>query len=477
MTDEELQLILEEGEGYTTEFKRNTSNLDKEMVAFANASGGRIFVGIDDDGSIPGIEITNKLKSDIQNIARQCDPPVKILFEEFKNILIVKVYPGSEKPYRCSSGFYMRVGPNSQKMRTNEIREFFQNEGKIRFDELINEKFNFENHFDENKLERFLKIAGISKALDTASILTNLGVAEKQGGKVLLNNAGVLFFSRKLSDIYYHTVVTCARYKGTNKAYIIDKKDFNEDLVSSVDNAMNFLKQYIPLRYEFTGEPQRKEIPEIPYEALREAVINAITHRNYFEKGANVFVEVFDDRIEISNPGGLPKGLDPKDFGKKSVLRNPIIASLFHRINYIEKMGTGISRIQEHMKNAGLQPVEFQFNTFFTAIFRRLNRAGKEEYTPSLYTEKFSVKFSIKFSVKGKRLERLLKILDYLLNDKLINAVSLSNEFGVSIRMIYKDIKILENVGWVVFEGSPKTGSYVITQKGKKEIEEMKKEN
>lgn len=467
MTDEELKLILEEGEGYTIEFKRNTSNLDKEMVAFANASGGRIFVGIDDDGSIPGIEITNKLKSDIQNIARQCDPPVKILFEEFKNILIVKVYPGSEKPYRCSSGFYMRVGPNSQKMRTDEIREFFQNEGRIRFDELINEKFNFENHFDENKLERFLEIAGISKALDTASILINLGIAEKQEGKILLNNAGVLFFSRKLSDIYYHTVVTCARYRGTNKAYIIDKKDFNDDLVSNVDNAMNFLKQYIPLRYEFTGDLQRKEIPEIPYEALREAVINAVTHRNYFEKGANVFVEVFDDRIEISNPGGLPKGLDPKDFGKKSVLRNPIIASLFHRINYIEKMGTGISRIQEHMKNAGLQPVEFQFNTFFTAIFRRPNR---------LY---LNIRDLISRQFKGTRSDLLSKLIEitFAIADKNgVNSTDIQNRTGFSKSSIERAISKLKNEGVIAFKGAAKTGKYVITDEFKTRLQEEDKE-
>ena len=342
MKKKELQLILEEGEGYRIEFKESLSNFDKEIVAFANSSGGRIFLGITDGGKIKGIEINNKLKSQIQDIANNCQPPVKILFEEFKDILIINIREGEDKPYKCSSGFYTRVGPNSQKLNRNEIIDIFKSEGKIRFDELVNPKrFDYKIHFDESKLAKFLKLAGISKVLDTPIILKNLGVAEKQEGEVLLNNTGILFFSKNLDDIYFHTAVTCALYKGTEKVEVLDRKDFNEDIVSSIDRAMIFLKHYIPVRYEMTGMPRRKEVPEIPYDALREAIINAVAHRDYFEKGANIMVEMFDDRIEITNPGGLVKGLKPEDFGKKSVLRNPNIANLLHRIEYIEKMGTG----------------------------------------------------------------------------------------------------------------------------------------
>jgi ATP-dependent DNA helicase RecG len=120
-----------------------------------------------------------------------------------------------------------------------------------------------------------------------------------------------------------------------------------------------------------TGTPQRREIPQIPYDALREAVINAVTHRDYFEKGANVMIEMFDDRIEISNPGGLVKGLSRQELGKRSLLRNPSIANLLHEIKYIEKMGSGIPKMRRLMKEAGLPPVEFTCNTFFSVVFRR----------------------------------------------------------------------------------------------------------
>ena len=195
MNKKELQLILQEGEGYKIEFKESLTNLDKELVAFANSSGGKIFLGITDEAKIKGIRITNQLKSQVQDIANNCQPHVKLLLTEIDNVLVINVREGEDKPYKCSSGFYTRVGPNSQKLNRNEIIEFLKSEVKVRFDELINIKFDFNIHFDEKKLDNFLRLAGVSKIIDNPSILVNLGVAEKQEGKTIFNNTGVLFFS------------------------------------------------------------------------------------------------------------------------------------------------------------------------------------------------------------------------------------------------------------------------------------------
>lgn len=273
---EELRLILEEGEGYKIEFKESVSGLDKELVAFANSSGGRVFLGISDDNKVKGIKITNALKSQIQDISNNCQPEIKILFEEIDDVLVVNVREGEDKPYKCSAGFYTRVGPISQKLNRDEIIGFFKSEGKIRFDELTNLRFDYNTHFDSEKLNRFLRLAGISAVLDIHSTLVNLGVAEEQEGKIIFNNAGILFFAKNLSDIYRHTAVTCTLFKGKDKFEVLDRKDFNEDIISNIEDTMNFLKKHIPVRYEMTGGPRRKEVYEIPLDALREAVINAI---------------------------------------------------------------------------------------------------------------------------------------------------------------------------------------------------------
>lgn len=468
-------MILEEGEGYKIEFKKKPNKLDKEMVAFANASGGKIFVGINDQKEVEGITITNELKSQVQDIANSCEPRIKLILGEFKNILIINVREGENKPYKCSSGFYTRTGPNSQKMTRDEIIDFVKSESKVRFGELLNFNFDYNTHFDEVKLDKLLRLADIPKVMDAPSTLINLRVAEKQEGKILFNNTGILFFSKNLNDIYYHTAVTCALYKGTEKVEVLDRRDFNQDIINNIDGAMNFLKQYIPVKYEMTGEPKRKEVPEIPYGALREAIINAVAHRSYFEKGANVMVEMFDDRVEITNPGGLVKGLDPRDFGKKSVLRNPNIASLLHRIGYIEKMGTGINKMRKLVNEAGLPPVEFEFTKLFTAIFRRPSRekiAHDEEYKAQLIEilHHEGIDEGVSEGVKT----RLGKELTYLDEKGQMKRTEIEKLFNVSRATAERDLSILKDLGLISFVGAPKTGRYVLTEKGKKLIKGIK---
>src|SRR3989338_9708227 len=111
MSKKEIDFILQEGEGLKIEFKENLNGIDKEIVAFANTEGGRIFLGIRDDNGIKGIKVNNKLKSEIQDIANNCDPSVKVTFEEFDKILIINVEEGEDKPYKCKDGFFIRIGP------------------------------------------------------------------------------------------------------------------------------------------------------------------------------------------------------------------------------------------------------------------------------------------------------------------------------------------------------------------------------
>ena len=207
-----IDFILRAGEGYKVEFKESfDKSLAREMVAFANSEGGRIFLGVTDEGKIKGIKITNKLKSQIQDTARNCDLSIKVDLEKFDNILIINVHEGNNKPYKCSSGFYLRQEANSQKMTVSEIREFFNKEGKILFDEMINKKFSFKKGFDKHKLNFFLEKSKISKVISGKDILRNIGVLDRNGN---FKNAGVLFFCQKIEEFIPQALVTCVLYKG-----------------------------------------------------------------------------------------------------------------------------------------------------------------------------------------------------------------------------------------------------------------------
>jgi ATP-dependent DNA helicase RecG len=183
---------------------------------------------------------------------------------------------------------------------------------------------------------------------------------------------------------------------------------------------------------------QREEIPEIPEVALRESIINAVCHRDYFQKGSHVMIEVFDNRVEISNPGGIPSELDPADFGKKSVARNPVIASLLHRIDFIERIGTGINRIKNAVTEHWKCSVDFKLTGFFTVIYKRKKLT----------------------SGNGGLSDAVQEILREIIEHPGIQAKELAQKLGRSISTLEKQIKQLIEKNIIERRGSKKNGGY-----------------
>lgn len=456
MTKEELDLILQKGEGYKFEFKENVnSDLSKEMVAFANSSGGRIFLGVNDDGRIIGIERTNDLSSKIQDIAQNCDPSIPLLISNYESIVILKIAEGLNKPYRNSKGFFIRNGANSQKMTTAEITAFLQTEGKVRFDEIVREDVDFDITFDQNAFSEFLKLSSISGALDPESLLQNLDSIVVAKTKIFFNNAGLLFFSKDpISHLFYCSVI-CALYKGNEKLTVLDRKELRGNLIQNVNDALLFLKKHLNLRYEINST-RREEILEIPEVALREAVINAICHRDYFEKGAQVMVEIFDDRVEISNPGGLPKGLTPEKFGKRSIARNPIIANLFQRARFIEKMGTGINRMRHAMQKATLPQPTFEFDGYFmVSFYKRSSDEGGMEGGIEGGIES-GIESGIEGGIEGGRLnisDKQNDVLSLIRKNNRITIDEVANDLDINRSAAQKHFDGLKEKGIIVRRG------------------------
>jgi ATP-dependent DNA helicase RecG len=481
MNKKELQLILDEGEGYFIEFKESLSKIDKEIVSFANSSGGRIFLGINDSSVIKGFKLDNRAKSEIQDIAENCDPSIRISIEKFENIVVINVPEGNRKPYKCSSGFYLRSGANSQKMSTDDIIAFIQNEGRVKFDEIFDKRFDFEKDFDNSKYQSFIRKCKISAEYDYKDVLQNLGLLTVDDNKPLLNNTGILFFATNPTRIFLHSVVTGVLYKGKEKINILDRKDFSGDLISNIEESITFLKKHLNISYKIESL-QREDILEIPETALREAIVNSVVHRDYFEKGANIIIEIYDDRVEISNPGGLAKGLKEADFGTKSVARNPLIASMMLRANYIEKLGTGIKRIQDAMADAGLPEATFDIGNFFTVRFQRIHHdieleAINRKKTYAIFGEQFAEKFALKFNIREKRLARILIILDLINKNENVSGEQFAEKFALSDRMIDKDLAFLKKIGLIVYEGSKKSGNYRVTDKFSENLEVWSNKN
>ena len=366
MKPTELAILLSEGEGSMLEYKESLSaSFARSLVALANTVGGKILLGVRDDGSIRGIKDSNEVRARIQDIARNCDPAIDLTVESVAGVLVVSVHQSSAKPVQCSDGFFWRQGAGTQKLTREELRDFFRSEGSVRFDLAQCRKFRYPADFDRAKFKAWLRLAKISTRARAEDVLVNIEVAERSGRKLIFRHAGVLLFAKHVRRFVNHGYITCLLASGTGKANILDRKDFDGGIVADIEDAMRFIERNTRASWSLEAV-QRTNVSDYPLKALREAITNAVVHRDWFVDGSNVFVEIYDDRIEVSNPGGLPKGMTLADLGRKCVRRNPLIADLLHRIDFIEKAGTGIRRIRDEVRTWGGPAPLFETTGFFT---------------------------------------------------------------------------------------------------------------
>jgi ATP-dependent DNA helicase RecG len=386
MTDNQLHAMLQEGEGFKTEFKERVANLDREITAFANSSGGSIFLGVDDANRIVGIAITNKLKSQVMDIARNCDPSIQIdlISHENNKVLELLVHEGADKPYRCRDGFFLRIGPSSQKLKRDEIISLIQHSGKIHFDESINAKFNYPADFSQSRLKDFLGYCGLTTQAEAENILLSLYAAFEEAEQLQLTNAGVLFFANEPQRFEPEAYITAVRYKTNDRLSILDKKDFNGSLVEQIENILNFTVRHmsseanIDLSPRGTVSAARKDIHDYPLVALREALVNAVVHRDYRYDASHIYVHMYPNHIDIENPGGLHGGLTIENLGQRSVRRNRLIADLLHRAGFIERVGSGFDRMRHALENNNNPPMEISVSNFFNIRFYRRAKTTAE---------------------------------------------------------------------------------------------------
>ncbi|MDO9529210.1 MAG: ATP-binding protein, partial [Syntrophales bacterium] len=256
----------------------------------------------------------------------------------------------------------------TQKMTQKEIKAIFRETVDRLFEDLPRKDCGLED-ISIKKIKAFLAESNTSFKINKrnlVSFLTSLGIY-KDGE---INNAGVLMFAAKSEQFIRYSEVICGAFKGTNRSYIYDRKDVRDDLLIQLNESMGFIRKQLNVRSEIRGI-NRYDIYELPLDALREAVVNAIVHRDYSMRGTSIYVAVYDDRVEIENPGGFPAGVTQENFGKTSIRRNLILADLFHRMGKVERMGSGIRKMKNLMKEADLKPPVFEVSTFFRATFYR----------------------------------------------------------------------------------------------------------
>ncbi len=426
ITAEDIKTMAGRGESYNVDFKvavpQKVREITEEVCSFANAAGGYVLIGVDDRGLIKGATLDNSKRSAIQGSIGEISPalhcdlyPVDV---DEQTVWVIEVPAGRQVPYFFGGNVFVREGANSQKLtNVEEIRELFQQAEKIYYDSIPCKRFNLYDNLDQDVLKAFRREAHISYNVDDAQLLENVQSFTEDGD---VKRGAVLFFAKHPEEQFFHAVVRCTQFKGTDKRLIIDDKIFGGPLVSQYNQALNWIEDKLRVEYEIKGTGAHTEKWEMPLDVFREALINALAHRDYYEQGAFTNVEIYDDRIEINNPGGLLP-LVAKHFGRRSLSRNPFIFSLFMRMNLVEHVGSGIGRMRELMLEAGLEEPQYETEGMFNIILYRKGHSAKtdelsdlEKQVINLMSEDESPSVEELCKKTGKKKSTIYNVLKFL---------------------------------------------------------------
>ena len=370
---------IEKGESKKLEFKEtfpDSSKISKTAVAFSNGAGGKLIIGVNDNREIVGVsdEDIFEFSDRISNIIYDsCYPMIipEIYSENIngKNAVIVQIYPGNLKPYYLkrygkNNGTYIRIGATNKRADAEAIMELERQKRNISFDEECIYEYSLSDMDIEKLKNDFFKYT--RRELNEEALLNMKLIKEENDKKYPTKALGLLAAK---NNIFEFARIKCARFKGYDTEEFIDQKEFNGPLYNQIENAIIFAKTHIKKRGKIKGL-QRIDEYDIPIVAIREAIANAVVHRDYSISGSDIKFAIFDDRVEITSPGSLPKTLDVDDIKMgRSEIRNKVIARFFKEIGFIEEWGTGIKRIISSCSAMNLKEPQFiETGMFFKVI-------------------------------------------------------------------------------------------------------------
>jgi predicted HTH transcriptional regulator len=374
LTPEKFEQLIGQREGETLEFKQempSSSDLAKLITAFYNTRGGTIVFGVEDDTRrLVGVPNPQGVETGIVNIIRaRCSldvmPSIEFVSYQGMEFVVVTCAQGACKPYLVSGEMrpYVRVGSSNREAQDEEVRQ--GSEGG--FEALPCRDATIAD-LSEESIAAYVRqreeTSGQPLGLLREEILRSLGCLVEQEGTSVPTNAGVMLFAEEPQRFVGQAEVACVRFKGWDVVSYIDRRDLRGPLYQLVDDAEQFIYRHMKVgrRIEgFVGVEYR----EYPQEAVREAIVSAVVHRDYSRRGQRIRVFMFDDRIEVYSPGTLPPGVSLEKMRRlepQSVLRNPIIVGVFRDLGsrYIERLGTGIRRMGLAMEGHGLPRPRFE---------------------------------------------------------------------------------------------------------------------
>lgn len=344
-------------------------DIKKEIIAFANCKGGRLYIGVQDDGTVSGLDNPDETSLQISNMVRDAVKPDLTMFLHYqtltvegKNIVVVDIQQGTERPYYIAKkglrpeGVYVRQGSSSVPATNTAIRRMIKETDGDRFEEM-------------RSLEQNLTFESAKKAFARRNVkfgtaqMKTLGLVTQDG---VYTNLGLL-----LSDQCVHTIKV-AVFQGTKQNEFKDRKEFTGSLFQQLDEVYDFI-DFRNQTYSTFEKLYRIDTRDYPETAVREALLNLLIHREYSFR-ASSFISLYTDRLEFTSIGGLVSGVTLKDVTMGiSVCRNVKLANVFYRLELIEAYGTGLIKIMDAYEGTGMIPQIETSDNAFKIILPNLN--------------------------------------------------------------------------------------------------------
>ena len=408
------------------EFKQDVTNTFlKTVSAFANYGTGSILFGVDDNGNHIGISDPESTRLDIENKINDSihpRPEYSIVVNQKSGVITLKVSEGKQKPYLYRGKAYRRSDTSTVEVDDFELKRLVLEGSNLYFEELPCRRSDLSFQYLETKMIEKLGIQKINE-----DILRTLGFINEEKEYI---NAAAIF-----ADTNQFYGIDIARF-GNSINEILDRETIKGvSVLEQYDKAVLAFRRYY--QYETIEGIERKTVDLLPENAFREAVANSLVHREW-DINSHIRIAMFSDRIEVTSPGGLPRGLTKEEYmnGDISNLRNPIIGNMFFRLHYIEMFGTGIRRINDAYKNAPTKP---SFKITDHSITVILPCLGKE-------------------MVVNTNEQRLLDVLKI---GRVLSSVEIAAELGWSKAKTIRVLNALIDAGYIQKDGSGRGTHYL----------------
>ena len=347
----------------------------KEVIGFANTNGGTVYIGIEDNGIIVGVDDEDKTILQLNNMIRDSIKPDITMFVKYeaiiledKKVIAIKVQRGTDRPYYLGNkglkpaGVYVRNGTSTDPASEANIRKMIK-------------ETDGDSCENMRSLEQNLSFNATNEQFKKRNIVFNEAKMKSLG--LFLKDGEYSNVAFLLSDQCTATIKT-ATFNGTDKLNFQDRKEYSGSLFDQMENVYQYLEMRNKKRASFNGL-YRIDTLDYPLDALREALLNCLVHRDY-SFSASTLISVYDDRIEFVSIGGLPDGINLDDILLGiSACRNPKLAAIFYRLELIEAYGTGIPKIMSSYKDTGFEPKIEVTNNAFKITLPNLNYSIDEQ--------------------------------------------------------------------------------------------------